>query len=86
MGGEMNTLDRLIIICNTYAIRINNGGVLSEDEALFYYAAANYIRRMCRICELSSEAEIRRLEAERTPDDDEDYGAGHTAPITPSPT
>lgn len=86
MGGEMNTLDRLIILCNTYAIRVNAGHKLTEDEALFYFAALNYIRRMCRMCELSAEEELRRLEAERKPDDDEDDGAGHTAPIAPPPS
>lgn len=86
MGGEMTTLDRLIILCNTYAIRVNAGKTLSEDEALFYFAALNYLRRCNQVLELNLLADLDKLEAERKPDDDEDDGAGRSAPITPSPS
>ena len=83
---EMTTYDRIIVLCNTYAVRVANGVKLSEDEALCYFACLNYIRRCNRLLELSLLADIDKLEAERKPDDDEDDGAGHTASTTPPPT
>jgi hypothetical protein len=76
-------LEKCQVLCIQMRSVLNSNMLLTEDEALWYNSALAYLRQVNRNLELGLRLSLD--DAERK-DDDEDDGAGSTAPNTPTPT
>jgi hypothetical protein len=73
-------IHQMASMVNTYNVRMLHGAVLTEDEAMFYFATLAYLKQVNRALELGA----RKINDEEERNEDDENSAGSSAP-NPSP-
>lgn len=80
---NIDYIQQMSYIVTGYLSRINHGFLLTEDEAMFYYATLRYLKQANRLLEIAAK---KAADEEERKSDDENDGAGRSAPDTSPPT